>query len=68
MATDYLILTPPTEGPFVTIVTSGGEPVAFQVPHKWSQCIILALKVLDAHEKDSNVASYVEQIKRELGR
>jgi hypothetical protein len=65
MATDYVILTPPEPGPFQTIVTSGGEPVAFQVSHKWAERIVIALKLLDAHERDSRIAAYIEELKKE---
>jgi hypothetical protein len=56
MATDYVILTPPEgqEGPFQSILTTGGEPVAFQVPLKWTERIVIALKLLDAHEKEES--------------
>lgn len=63
MATDYVILTPPEPGPFHAIVTSGGEPVAFQVSHKWAERIVIALKFLDAHERDSRIAAYIEKSK-----
>lgn len=65
MATDYVILTPPQPGPFYAIVTSGGEPVALQVPVKWAERVVLALKLLDAYEGDSRIAAYVEQLKKE---
>lgn len=67
MALDYTILTPPNNEPFCAIISSGGEPVAFQVPRKWAERIVLALKLLDAHERDSGIAAYIEKLKKEAG-
>jgi hypothetical protein len=69
MAVDYVILTPPDDKtPLRTILTSGGEPVALQVPHKWAERIVIALKLLDAHERDSRIGAYIEKIKEEMGK
>lgn len=67
MATDYVILTPPQPGPFHAIVTTGGEPVALQVPHKWAERIVLALKLLDTHESDHRIGSYVKGLRDKAG-
>lgn len=68
MATSYIILTPESPGPFCTLTTTGGDPVAFQVPHKWAERIVLALKLLDAHEHDNRIAEYAEKINQEINK
>lgn len=46
------------------IIFANDNPVAYQVPDKWVSRIILALKLLEAHEYDSRVSSYVKEMKK----
>lgn len=63
---NYVILTSDEPGPFCTIMASGNDPVAFQVPHAWAERIVIALKLLDIQERDSRISEYVEKIKQEM--
>lgn len=61
MATDYVI----TEG--FTITTTGGKLVALQVASlEWAERIVTALKLLDAHEHDHRIESYIQELKNKL--